>query len=405
MKRLNKQQTITIKRSKRFLLFLAFWVLVLAPLKVFSDECKVGSLKITLNANSKYQLTESNGTHISSSFHRNAEGHVMFYIDKKGRLNIISKSINGELSGESYTDTGCAHHESHSTGTLTEGRVNSKGGIYAAYWKIHQEFNSNYKNTRGCMKQSPVSGSNDVEEVEPLFEGIVHPVSKIESLCNSVARNPKLGYCKQTSNGYYGTMMEKSSLSKEGGPQVQASIVYEWSLEKVPCECEAQITDYRGDVKINGHHITGKTRINLRGTTIETGHMSGVKLTFNNGSITIASNSTVDLSETCQEKSEPSVLNLIKGAIFYVVNTGGLHQPRIVLSPNAHAGVRGTKFILIAEDDKTVVMVLEGEVSFWDINKRKTVIVKKNQKSICEKGGTPTDPVFLKPQEIPVWIK
>lgn len=396
---------MTIKRSKSFLLFLAFWVLVLAPLKVFSDECVVGSLKIRLNENMEYQLTEPNGTHISNSSHVNAEGHVMFYIDKKGRRNIISKSINGESSGESYTDTVCAHHESHSTGTLSEGRLSSKGGIYAVYWKVHTEFNSNYKNTRGCMKQSPESGSYDEEVEELSFEGIIHPVSKIASLCNFAARNPKLGYCKQTPHGYYGTMMEKGSSSKEGEPQVQASIVYEWSLEKVPCECEAQITDYRGDVKINGHHIMGKTRINLRGTTIETGHRrSIVKLELNNGgSIFISSNSTVDLSETCHEEGKPSVLNLIKGAIFYVLSGGG-HEFR-VSTKNAVIGDRGTKFILIAEDDKTVVMVLEGEVSFWDINKRKTVIVKKNQKSICEKGGTPTEPVFFKPQEIPVWIK
>jgi len=217
------------------LLFVALWILILAPLKVFSGECEVASLKITLSENREYQVRKPNGTQITSSFNKNAKGHVMFYIDKSGKLNIISKSLNGELSGESYTDTGCAHHESYSRGTLIEGRMSSKG-IYTVYWKVHTEFKSNYKNTRGCMKQSPVSGSNNVEQVEPLFECIIHPVSKIKSLCNSAGRNPKLGYCKQTPNGYYGTLMEKSNLPGEGVPRLQTSIVYEWSVEKVPCE-------------------------------------------------------------------------------------------------------------------------------------------------------------------------
>lgn len=75
-----------------------------------------------------------------------------------------------------------------------------------------------------------------------------------------------------------------------------------------------------------------------------------------------------------------------------------------VQSPIAVAGVRGTKFITkVEKDGATTLTVLDGEVEFSDTEKRKTVLVKKNQKSTINPGGLPSEPVSIDPKLIPKW--
>jgi len=75
-----------------------------------------------------------------------------------------------------------------------------------------------------------------------------------------------------------------------------------------------------------------------------------------------------------------------------------------VRSPQAVSSVRGTQFITRVEKDGTTTLtVLGGEVEFSDIQKRKTVLLKKNQKSIVEPGGLPFDPVSIDPNQILRW--
>ncbi len=75
-----------------------------------------------------------------------------------------------------------------------------------------------------------------------------------------------------------------------------------------------------------------------------------------------------------------------------------------VRSPQAVLSVRGTQFITRVEKDGTTTLtVLDGEVEFSDIQKRKTVLVKENQKSVVNPGGLPSEPVSIDPNQILRW--
>jgi hypothetical protein len=380
------------------LLSVTMYLLLLTPLKSLAEDCWVGSLKIKVNEKNEHQHQTKVETY--SSFHNvDAEGQVMFNtID--GQLNIVSKNISGYWSSTFVRDTGCVHHEGHTKGILTEG-IMSKVKIHVAYWRLDISVQSTVKNIKGCM-QNPIQPIKDSEEQPDWrFEGIVDPnIGRLMNLCSSVKSNPELGYCNRTSDEFSGRMIRSS---------VEGNEVYEWYAKRVPCKCSALITDYIGDVKINGNPISGEGGINLSDAIVQTGSKSSVTIKFGDSTIKVGPNSSVDLTDVCQkEKEKPSVLELIVGSIRSIVAktvSGGQFMPFIYKGPNAHAGVRGTDFILISGGDKTVVMVLDGEVSFWDINKRKTVKVKKNQKSECEKGGIPTNPVFFNSQEIPEWFR
>jgi len=88
------------------------------------------------------------------------------------------------------------------------------------------------------------------------------------------------------------------------------------------------------------------------------------------------------------------------GEISFKIRPGSNYKVR---SPQAVCGVRGTQFITNIEDGITTLTVLDGEVEFSDINKKKTVIVKKNQKSICETNGLPTEPETIDIEQILKW--
>lgn len=75
-----------------------------------------------------------------------------------------------------------------------------------------------------------------------------------------------------------------------------------------------------------------------------------------------------------------------------------------VRTPQAVSSVRGTRFITRVEKDGTTILtVLDGEVEFSDINKKKTVIVKKNQRSVVKPGGLPSEPETINHNQIPRW--
>ncbi len=74
-----------------------------------------------------------------------------------------------------------------------------------------------------------------------------------------------------------------------------------------------------------------------------------------------------------------------------------------VETPQAVSSARGTQFITNVEDSTTTLIVLDGEVEFSDINMKKTVIVKKNQKSMCKTNGLPTEPETIDIDQILKW--
>lgn len=386
------------------LLRVAIYLILLTPLKVLAGDCIVGSLKVKVYEKIDRQYQTKVETY-KGSHNVDAEGQVMFSVEE-GQLNIISKNINGSWSNVFFRDTGCVIHEGQTKGNLIEG-IMSKSKIHAAYWKLNIDGQSTIKNIKGCMQEPipPLKGSE--ESPDWRFEGIIDPnIGRLRQLCSSVKRTPELGYCNETPQGFSGRMIRGMPPLSDKYSRGEGNEVYEWYAKKVPCECSARIVRTTGDVRINGYPISGERDINLSGAIVETGRRSSVTIKFGNATIKLSPNSSVDLTDICQkEKEKPPVLKLIGGSIRAILTRLGGRGPFIYEASNACTGVRGTDFILISENDKTVVMVLDGEVSFWDINKRKTVTVKKNQKSECEKGGIPTNPVFLNPQEIPEWSK
>lgn len=94
--------------------------------------------------------------------------------------------------------------------------------------------------------------------------------------------------------------------------------------------------------------------------------------------------------------------HLYKGYIQVDIWEGGKHH--YFFTKNAIVKTNGTNFDLNVKDDgSTVLTVLDGEVEFSDINKKKTVIVKKNQKSICKTGAFPSKPASIKTNKIQKW--
>lgn len=72
--------------------------------------------------------------------------------------------------------------------------------------------------------------------------------------------------------------------------------------------------------------------------------------------------------------------------------------------PQAVCGVRGTQFITKVEKNSTnTLIVLDGEVEFSDRQKKKTVLVKKNQRSVVKPDGLPSEPIPIDPDKILRW--
>lgn len=300
------------------LLPIVICLLFLTPLKALADDCWIASLKVKVYEKAEHQWQQTNVERGRSSSNVNAEGHVMFS-SGKGQLNIISKNISGSSSSTAFRDTSCVRYESSTKGVLKEG-IMSKKKIHTAYWEIDDDLQATINPSKGCM-QDPIPPLKWTREVEDFrFEGIVHPdVDLLRSLCSTVKRTPVLGHCNETSEGFSGQMMRRVS-SMEGGQQIEGNEVYEWNAKKVPCECTASISETKGDVKLNGIPVSGESRINLSGATVETGRRSSVTIKSGNIVIKIGPNSSVDLSEICKQSMEkPSVLNLIIGSMYGLI--------------------------------------------------------------------------------------
>ncbi len=97
-----------------------------------------------------------------------------------------------------------------------------------------------------------------------------------------------------------------------------------------------------------------------------------------------------------------SELSLIFGEIYSKIKPGTNYKVRIPTT--AACAVRGTQFITNVEKDGAITLtVLDGEVEFSDTQKKKTVLVKKNQKSVCNPEGLPSEPVSIEPNQISKW--
>jgi len=70
------------------------------------------------------------------------------------------------------------------------------------------------------------------------------------------------------------------------------------------------------------------------------------------------------------------------------------------------SSIRGTEYELNVEDDgTTTVVVLDGEVEFSDKENKKTVIVKRNQTSVCKPKDLPSNPSEISQDQLLYWWK
>jgi hypothetical protein len=96
--------------------------------------------------------------------------------------------------------------------------------------------------------------------------------------------------------------------------------------------------------------------------------------------------------------------NFYKGSIQVDIWKEGKHHH--FFTRNAIVEVSGTNFTMeVSENGTTTLTVLDGEVEFSDKAKKKTVIVKKNQRSDCKPGGLPIEPMSINPDIISKWYE
>jgi len=126
---------------------------------------------------------------------------------------------------------------------------------------------------------------------------------------------------------------------------------------------------------------------------------------FTQRNITVPNKGKVIVSPNSECKfSDEDELNQAFGEIMEKIKKLPPDYDFKVRSPQAVLGVRGTQFITRVEKDGTTILtVLDGEVEFSDKKKRKTVVVKKNQISVVNPGGLPSDPVSIDPNQILRW--
>jgi len=112
----------------------------------------------------------------------------------------------------------------------------------------------------------------------------------------------------------------------------------------------------------------------------------------------------VNTESECKFKTD-KLLEQMKGELFYKIRKLEPHQFEI-RTPVSVIGPRGTQFVTSVEEDGTTTLtVLEGTVEFSDLDKKKTVVVKKNQRSVVKPGGLPAEPVSIDERRIPIWWK
>ena len=133
---------------------------------------------------------------------------------------------------------------------------------------------------------------------------------------------------------------------------------------------------------------------------LKTGKRSKAKLALKNKSrITINPKTYLLISKRLSKKSAGTSLLLKKGSLHAFVR-GAKRSGFRVQSPTAVAGVRGTDFfMMVDENDATRLGCLEGEVAVSA--EGQTVAVKEGQATMVKKGEPPQQPFALLPPPTP----
>ncbi len=102
-------------------------------------------------------------------------------------------------------------------------------------------------------------------------------------------------------------------------------------------------------------------------------------------------------------KSE-SLMEIIKGKIHNIITKLKPKTKFEVHTPTSVIGVRGTKYEIEVEDDgSTTVKVFDGEIEFSDKKMVRTVLVKKNHKSVIKPNSLPSEQLSIDEIKILKW--
>lgn len=123
----------------------------------------------------------------------------------------------------------------------------------------------------------------------------------------------------------------------------------------------------------------------VQGDMLYTSKGSNVSLTFENGNQSVVGENTFltfeEMKKLSNDKSSVS-MKVDKGSIFSNVKKKLISGEKFeIRTPNAVAGVRGTKFFVKTDKNNTVVCVVKGQVEFASSNGKNSapILVKKNQ--------------------------
>lgn len=107
-------------------------------------------------------------------------------------------------------------------------------------------------------------------------------------------------------------------------------------------------------------------------------------------------------SFTYKESREEITFESLAGSIRYFFE--GLTKPRYVRTSNAVTSVKGTDFVVNESEEKTEVLVFDGNLAVSDINGQNTVDVGPGYKTEVKSGGKPTKPELFNSLEIDRWF-
>lgn len=160
----------------------------------------------------------------------------------------------------------------------------------------------------------------------------------------------------------------------------------------------AKIVRIKGEVSIKrrGGDKSFKAAVGMRlveGDSIYTQKDGNVTVVLdNNNQMTIGTDSVVNLAEMkkLSKNSAKTVVSVKKGSIFSNIKKK-LTEKEIyqIKTPNAVAGVRGTKFYVNVQGNDSFVYVLEGKVRLESVVGKKSIYVKRGELAKAENNDNP----------------
>jgi hypothetical protein len=92
----------------------------------------------------------------------------------------------------------------------------------------------------------------------------------------------------------------------------------------------------------------------------------------------------------------------LAGSIRYFFE--GFTKPRYVTTSTAVTSTRGTDFVVNDEEDRTEVLVFDGNLAVSDVNGQNTVDVGSGYKTVVKSGGKPSKPELFDSSKIDRWF-